>query len=106
MSKHKQITTIAKGRVRITRKGFDVLTAEANRVLGLEFYEVEPGKGPVTLSLDVWLFTLSVLQVALEYSGYIGETAGAAEACGPEGCDFSFGQIAVTLAGDVIVCGS
>ncbi len=106
MSKHKQATNIDKGRVRITRKGFDALTAEAYRILGVEFSDAEPGKGAVTLSLDAYLFMLSVLEATVDYSGYIGETAGAEEACAPEGCGFSFGRIAVTLAGDLIVCGT
>ncbi|KKM72947.1 hypothetical protein LCGC14_1415430 [marine sediment metagenome] len=101
------ITTIEKGRVRISRKGWAAFVADTDDVLGLDLSNIEAGNGPVTLALEAHLFLLSVIKAAQEYAAYSrgGDGCDCDELCsGFGGCDFSYGSIFVCNEGDLFVC--
>lgn len=110
MSENRIVTKIEGNKVSIRRADWDHLVEETDSNLGLELRDIEPGKGKtVTIRLDVWLFLLSVLKAAVEYSGYVG--AGCEACCEEEceglgGCDFCYGTIGVCEGGDLVFCGT
>lgn len=106
-----QLTEISKGRVKFTRKAWAFFVAETDRVLGLSLHDMAPGKGAVSMPLEVHLFMLSVIEAAVEYSGADLRRAGGGgggcceEKCrGFGGCDYEYGTIAVCNEGDLFVC--
>ena len=105
--KRQPITTIEKGRVRITRKGWRAFNAETGRILGFELHGVDDGKGAVTMALEAHLFMLQAIKAAVEFSGYSRRRGGCDcdELCsGFGGCDFSYGSVYVCNEGDLFVC--
>lgn len=104
-----QLTEISKGRVKFSRDAWQFFVDETDRVLGLQLHEFEPGKGAVTMPLEVHLFMLSLIESAVCYSGADVVRAAGGGCCekkcrGFGGCDFEYGSIAVCNDGDLFVC--
>lgn len=105
------VTKIDGNRVKMSRKDWDAWVAMTDAVLGLELHDLAPGKGTVTIALEVWCFLLSVLKEAVEYSGIRARGRGCEECCEKEckglgGCDFCYGSAGVCNGGDLVFCGA
>ncbi len=105
----KPVTKIEKNSMKMARKDWEWFVAETHAAIGLELHDTEPCKGPVRMSLDAWLFTLSCIEAALTYSGASARGGDCQECCddkcsGFGGCDFCFGTACVCNQGDLFRC--